>query len=320
MKALVCTDGIRAALKPVGLGPEEVIEVLGSCLEGDEVHLVGSLAAGLGNTGSDVDLHVFVDEDVAGVVPMLFFAGRTRLDVVHYRTGAPAAALAGVPVRSTGLFGGRCALGAVPSMTDMKRLSRWATALAMYEGTRPILDEDETARVSAALVRLALDVAVRAAALATVMTARNAPLAGLAWSRAAETAVEVLVRAQGEIFVGDKWLAAKARRGGLSPEVLAEARRVGSAAEHARFTARLGLPIAEPATLVRVRRNEAPEFTFGDSTFQLAGDHLIPRFELPSESLGEALGTLGADALSEALVHHAAELVPDPAAVDGRLS
>lgn len=71
------TVEVREALARVALTPEEVVRILGSCLEGGDVHLVGSLAAGLGNNrGSDVDLHVFVDEPAPGVVPMPFFAGQ----------------------------------------------------------------------------------------------------------------------------------------------------------------------------------------------------------------------------------------------------
>ncbi|WUI01735.1 nucleotidyltransferase domain-containing protein [Spirillospora sp. NBC_00431] len=320
MRALICADAVRAALRPVSLRPEEVIDVLGSCLDGDEVYLVGSLAAGLGNAGSDVDLHVFVRERAEGVVPMLFFAGRTRLDLVHYETGTPSAALARTPTRNVALLDGRCALGPLPPMTDLKRLSRWATSVPLYEGTPPIFTPEETARIAAALVRLAIDVAVRAAALASVMAAARAPLAGLAWSRAAEAAVEAAVRARGEIFVGDKWLPAKARRSGFPSPLLADARRVASATDFDRFTGRLGLPLRDPAELVRLTPTEAPDFTFGETTFQLVGEYLLHRLDLPSESLNDALKTLDASSLAEAITHGAVTLATDPAEVDGRLA
>ncbi|MFI0411342.1 nucleotidyltransferase domain-containing protein [Actinomadura sp. 3N508] len=320
MKALMCGDAVRAALRPVSLRPEEVIDVLGSCLEGDEVYLVGSLAAGLGNAGSDVDLHVFVQERAEGVVPMLFFADRTRLDLVHYESGTPATALARTPVRDVALLGGRCALGPVPPMTDMKRLSRWATAVPLYDGAPPIFTAEETARIAAALVRLAVDIAVRAAALAVVMAAARAPLAGLAWSRAAERAVEAAVRARGEIFVGDKWLPAKARRCGFPPALLADARRVTTAADFARYADRLGLRIGDPAALVRLTPAETPDFTFGDTTFQLVGEHLLHPLKLSTDSLDDALEAVDAAALAEAITYGAIALAADPAAVDGRLA
>ena len=319
MTTLTYTDKIRSALRRVGLTPETVVDVLGSCLDTDRVFLVGSLAAGLGNADSDVDIHVFVPDFAPGLVPMLFFANRTRLDLLRYEAGAPAAALAKTPHVSVAMLGGRCALGALPGMTDLKRLSRWATAVALHEDTVPVFDEAEMARVGAALVRLAVDGTVCAAALAAVMQAAGSPYAPLAWSRAAELALEVVVRAAGEIFVGDKWLPTKARRCHLPPSLLAAARRVGSSAEYARFVDTIGVPSANATELVRLCPADAPEFTFGERTFRLIDGRLLPPLEPPRGSLARVLDKVGGVAITEALLTRAASVSVDPDAIDRRL-
>jgi hypothetical protein len=316
---LAYTDKIRSALRRVGLTPEAVVDILGSCLDTERVFLVGSLAAGLGNADSDVDLHVFVTESAPGLVPMLFFANRIRLDLLRYEAGAPAAALAKTPRPSVPMLGARCALGALPGMTDLKRLSRWATAVPMHEDTVPLFDEAEMARVSAALVRLAVDGTVWAAALASVMQAGRSAYAPLAWSRAAEAALEVVVRAAGEIFVGDKWLPTKARRCGLPPSLLAAARRVGSATEYARFVDKIGVPTANPSELVRLCPTDAPQFTFGSRTFRLIDGRLLPPLEPPLDSLERALDKVGGMAVAEALMTRAMSISVDPDAIDRRL-
>lgn len=319
MTTLAFTDEVRAAVARVGLRPEQVVEVLGSCLDGEAVYLVGSLAAGLGNAGSDIDLHVFVTERAQGVVPMLFFADRVRLDLVHHETGRPAAVLATTPVAAVALCGGQCALGPLPDMTDLKRLSRWATAVPLYSAGPPLFDRAETARAAAAVVRLAVDVTVRTAAVASILTAAGAAHAPLAWSRAADVAVEAAVRAAGEIFIGDKWLPVKARRAGFAPDVVAGARAVDSAAAYDRFVATLGIPVADPTVLVSVHQAPTAEFTFGDRRFQLHGDRLVPALELPSPSLPAALDAVGAHRLRAAITAGAVSLTVDPDAVDRRL-
>jgi len=310
----------RAAVGKVGLTPEQIVEVLGSCLDGEAVYLVGSLAAGLGNAGSDIDLHVFVTERAAGVVPMLFFADRVRLDLVHHEAGRPAAVLAATPRDWVPLLGGRCALGRLPGMTDLKRLSRWATALPLHAGVPPLLDQAQVARAAAAVVRAAVEVSVRTAAFATILAAAGAEHAPLAWSRAADLAVEAAVRAAGEIFIGDKWLPAKARRAGLPPALLARARQVSSAAGYDRFVTSLGLPVSDPAALVSLHLAPAPEYTFAGRTYQLHGDRLLPALELPPTLRpAAALDAVGARRLGAAITANAISVAVEPAELDRRL-
>jgi hypothetical protein len=320
MSAPAYTENFRSALKRVGVTPETVVDVLGSCLEGEDTYLVGSLAAGLGNAGSDIDLHVFVAEPAPGVVPMLFFADRTRLDLVHYQVGTPAKALAGIAEQGDApLLGGRCALGAASGMTNLKRMSRWATSVPMHMGSPSLYSPPELDRIGAALVRNSLEVAVRAAALATVLEAMHSCLAALAWSRAAEVIVEAAVRAGGQIFVGDKWLPVKLGRSDLPATLLASARRVECAADFDRFVTELGVPVADPASLVTVRRAEAPEFTFVGQAYALTGGHLVVSPELPSQALTDAMASGGAAVLADAINTGSVTLTADQDKIDGRL-
>jgi hypothetical protein len=320
MNAPAYTEGFRSALKRVGVTPERVVDVLGSCLDGEDTYLVGSLAAGLGNAGSDIDLHVFVAEAAPGVVPMLFFADRTRLDLVHYQVGTPAASLAGVAEQGdVPLLGGRCAFGAAPGMTNLKRMSRWATAIPMHVDSPALYSPSQRDRLSAALVRNALDVAVRAAALATVQEAMHSCVAPLAWSRAAEAVVETAVRAAGQIFIGDKWLPVKLSRSDLPATLLGQARRVENGAAFDRFVTGLGVPVADSASLVTVHRAEAQEFTFVGQAYRLVGGRLAVSPELPSPSLTDALASVGAAVLGDAIRTGSVELAVDPGRTDGRL-
>ncbi|HEY7147275.1 MAG TPA: hypothetical protein VH637_23760 [Streptosporangiaceae bacterium] len=323
MTARAYTGEFRAAVRLTGVTPEQVAGVLGSCLDGEDTYLTGSLSAGLGNAGSDIDLHVFVAGPAKGVVPMLFFAGRTRLDLVHYQAGAPGRVLAAAGQDGAGddvpLLGGRCALGVPPGMTDLKRLSRWATSVPLYDGSPPLFGPAELARISAVLVRSALDLTVRAAAMALVLQAAGSALAPLAWSRAAEAAVEVAVRAAGQIFIGEKWLPAKARHAGLPAAVLARARAVESAAGYDEFVSGLGVPAGDPGSLVTLHRADAPEFTFVDRTYRLAGTRLLDAPGPAAGSLAAALAGGGAAGLGEAISAGSVTLSADPGQIDRRL-
>jgi hypothetical protein len=323
MSAPAYTEPFRSALKRVGVTPEQVVDVLGSCLDGEDTYLVGSLAAGLGNAGSDIDLHVFVAEPAPGVVPMLFFADRTRLDLVHYQVGTPAKAVTGVAEQGAApLAGGSCAFGTPSGMTNLKRLSRWATAVPVHIGSPPLYSPPELDRISAALVRNALEVAVRAAAVATVLEAMRSSLAQLAWSRAAEAVVETAVRAAGQIFIGDKWLPVKVSRSDVPATLLGRARQVAGAAAFDRFVTGLGIPVSDPASLVTVCRAEAPEFTFVDQAYRLIGGRLVVSPELPSQPLAGALAALpagGAAVLGDGINTGAVTLTVDKDSVDGRL-
>ena len=318
MNTLAYSSEVRDAVRRVGLTPEEVVDVLGSCLDGDDVYLVGSLAPDLGNAHSDIDLHVFVSDEAPGVVPMLFFAGRTRLDLVCHAVSSPAEALAKLPTVHVHLLSGVCAVGDLPGMTDLKRLSRWATAVPLFDGSPPIFADDEVERIAAALVRAALNTTVRAAALAHLMRTVGSPYAGLAWSRAAEAAVEVVVRTHGDIFVGDKWLPAKARRCLMSPQVLASARRVDSLTVYNQFVGALELPIVDAPDLVTVEQTAGPGFTFGARCYRLVGGQLVPPIQIESPMFARELER-DASALSDAVASGAVMIDVDGRALDERL-
>jgi hypothetical protein len=212
-----CVD-VERALGRVGASAAQVRALLGSTAEGGVGFLVGSLATGLGNQGSDIDVNVFRAERTSDA-PMMFFLGRTSVDVQHYARQESERIVAALSASTVRLGGACCALGPAPDPRTQRRLSRWLTACPLSSDARAIFTDEEVERASAALVRGAVEQLVRLSFTAGLLDSAGA-LGELGWRRAGRALVELLARAHGDVFIGEKWLVARALRCGADRDLV----------------------------------------------------------------------------------------------------
>ena len=199
------------AFARVGTTTGKVLEVLGDLAASGTAYLVGSLAVGLGNAGSDIDIQVLSEEPPAGDVPAVFFVRQTILEVQYLSRDAPHVLVEDLSGDIAETPYGKCLLGPAPPNRYQKRLSRWLTAVALGESD-VLLDDEEAERACSALVRGAVEQFVKAVWLAKCVDSAMPLVSKFAWRRAARWAVEAWVRGHGDVFVSDKWMAAKALR------------------------------------------------------------------------------------------------------------
>ncbi|MCP2258138.1 hypothetical protein LX15_001832 [Streptoalloteichus tenebrarius] len=241
----------REALRTVGLDVDQLRSALDKVLAEGEGYLVGSLACGLGNAASDVDVHVLregVDEPSG---PQLFFVGGVTVDVERYPAHWPAelarrAAAAAV----VGLPFGVVALDRPIAGRSRRWASRWPSALPLRDGAPPVLDESDVRAVLPLLLRSALDQLLLATALARLADAAAAPADArrYLWRRAERQVLELRCRAAGDVTTGQKWLSDRAHRLGL-----AVAEPAGDEASLRSATAAAGVPALDEWALTALR-------------------------------------------------------------------
>ncbi|MEU6721103.1 nucleotidyltransferase domain-containing protein [Nonomuraea sp. NPDC046802] len=318
---VVQTDA-SAALAIIGVTTEAIRELLGSAAEGGRLYLVGSLAAGLGSRGSDIDIHIFTEDPPAGNTPMMFFLDDHIVDFLYFKHGAPSAACTTLSARTVELPFGHCALGRGLPFKQQNRLSRWVTALPFDREEQLLLDADQRRTVGGVLVRSALDEVVAFAAMGTVLDAAKMP-SRMFWRRAARQTLHALCRAAGELYIGEKWLWRNARHAGLDPSLLDEGQRVRSASEFTAFAVHAQLPAFCPEELVRLRVGDFERFSLAGGVYGLVNDSrlvLLPHTgDLEERSLADALVQTSPSLLAEMLAEQLVSLEPDPTAIDKEL-
>lgn len=183
----------------------ELIDYLRS--EGDTVLVGGSLALGLGNSESDLDI-VLVGGTESSRVPVEHWTKSLRVDVWR-RTQADIDALferAEAALAEPGPLGG--AFGNVDEEQDFKLLHRVAFGLVV-DGPRPVpAGTREYAQVARDLVAREYAERMRAAAfVAQVALELGRPLAATTNARlAVEAALHTTLVLRGYPFTGEKWL------------------------------------------------------------------------------------------------------------------
>ena len=324
------------ALAVVGLTVGEVA----SCVDREHVegarYLVGSLASGLGNAHSDVDVHVLVPGLAHAVGPRLYHAAETTVDVEQYPlgwAGETLGRLSAVPTAERPF--GTVALRNCVAGSQRRWLCRWIHAAPLEPTVHPVFSDDETRALLPALVREAHDrvlIEVAAGLLADAAADRatrpqptptptptptqtQTPSSEYLWMRAARGLLELRCRAAGDVTTGEKWLPARARRLGLSaPEP-----RAGL---QSHVLSSLGWNPADVLTAVRI----APA---GDAaSADLAGrrflinrhDRALESWIAPQGSLAEALKEHAPEDLLAAVRNAACDLVLDEEFIDGRLA
>jgi hypothetical protein len=213
------------ALAVVGLTRHELAASLEREPADGPRYLVGSLASGLGNGHSDVDVHILVPGLELPVGPRLHHAAEVTVDVELYPASWAAetvARLGAVPTAEWPL--GRIAVDRAVDGEQRRWLCRWMHAVPLDPADGPVFTDEEIAVLLPALIREAHDKLLVDAAVALLADAagrRDSPgypasARDYLWARAVRGLLELFCRAAGDVTTGEKWLPARARRLGLA--------------------------------------------------------------------------------------------------------
>ena len=309
-------DEVIHALALVGKTPRRVLDVLGSLAEDGDIYLVGSLGAGLGNAGSDIDVHIVVGDTTLNNAPGMFFVDECILDVQYFARSAISEAVGALRTETAALAGARCALGLSLSRRDAKRLSRWATAVPFdRDSPKVLMDDDDLELVRAGLVRAAFDDAVIAVWVAEVLDRAGRP-SSYAWRCAGRSVLEVVARCRGDVFVGTKWVWSKARRLGLPTDMVTAVASVSDPASWRSALQRCGLAAFAPAGLVSATWATAATepVTVAGVAYQLVDKRRLVAGIAPSS--GGTQVELGPDEVVAGLAEGVVKITIDIAAVD----
>lgn len=237
-------------LAVVGLTRQDVTGVAGSELAEGQAYLVGSLSSGLGNAGSDVDIHVFRSGLTTRIGPYMHFANNVVVDVECFPLDWPAQ-LAGqaAQCRTTVTPAAIVALTVPPDpVIDWEMVSRWLHALPFDDATPPVFDKSQGGDILPVLVRCALDDLLCFVTTARLADAANEPdpVRQYLWRTASRHFMEFSCRGAGDVTPNGKWLPARARRLGVDH---------GEATSEASFRLATGqsqLPLPEAWDLTRL--------------------------------------------------------------------
>lgn len=210
---------ITDCLAVVGLTQHELISAAGSELAEGQAYLVGSLSAGLGNAGSDVDIHVLRPGLTTKVGPYMHFANNVVVDVECFPLDWPTQiAEEASHCETTATPAGTVALAVPPDpVTSWDLVSRWLHALPLDNVTPPIFDKRQSACIQAVLVRNALDALLCYVTIARLADAANesASVRQYLWRTATRHFIEFCCRGAGDVTPNQKWLPARAHRLGI---------------------------------------------------------------------------------------------------------
>jgi hypothetical protein len=260
---------IEQALAVVGIELQQLLDQGGSMLTAGNPYLVGSLAFGLGNQGSDVDIHLVQPDGTAYGMPFLFFVnGEVAVDLEHYPAAVVAKVLDAYRVSSaiTTRFG-TVARVAPSDRAVEKQLTRWLCALPLRPDSPALVNDADAPMLRAVLVRAAFDKLILLAALARLAdaadeaddggAARTHSAARYLWQRAGRQIIELFCRTNGDIETGEKWLPARAARVGLPVEVVKAGYRTATREEFERRCGEFAFPVGDAWELTVVRPEPA---------------------------------------------------------------
>lgn len=244
------------ALARVGLTVADVRELGGSVLDAGRPFLVGSLAASMGNKGSDVDIHLLVPGLEKPTPPFLLFAGQTPVDIEHYPAELPGRVLAKASrVSVVDIPVGPVSLAPPPDRSLRRRLARWLSAVPLVDPDDRIYAETDVDAIVPVLVRAAVDEFVQLSAMALLADRAGADAATYLWSRAGRHLLEIRCRAAGDVTTGHKWLPDRATRLGIPVERQRAHYTARSAADVAALASDTGLGELDPLRLTAVGRD-----------------------------------------------------------------
>lgn len=208
------------ALSRVGITTEQLLSGTGTALSLGRPYVVGSLAQGFGNRGSDIDLHLFSREAEIRVGLRHLFVEAVPVGVEDYRDSEPDRRLARLITRRAHTVLGPIALAAPLEPSEQKLLGLWAMAVPLMPGTPRALTAEQESLVYAHLMRAGLCDVLFSGALAETIDAAHLD-SGYAWRSCRRSLLDILCLSRGMPPVGAKWLPRRVRL--LLSEPLVEA-------------------------------------------------------------------------------------------------
>ncbi len=242
---------LARSLGVVGLTVDDVLTLGGSVLTAGPAYLVGSLAGGLGNRGSDVDIHLLVPGIDKPTPAFLFFSGQTPVDIEHYPDTMPGqmvAAARAFPVRELPV--GQVSTAPAPGRRTRRTAARWLHAMPLFPDQPPVFDEPAARDMAPVLTRAALD-----QLLLVWATARLAEgeAARYLWARGGRELLELRCRCLGDMLTSEKWLPSRAGRLGMDAGFVRAHYAVGDEAGLVALLDGTGLETWDPWQLTAVR-------------------------------------------------------------------
>ncbi|MFI0485790.1 hypothetical protein [Actinomadura sp. 9N215] len=270
------------ALKAVDARVEDVLDAV--ALYDGEPYLVGSLAAGLGDHRSDIDVHVVSGGDRPAALdgPVLAFTPAGTCVDVRYLDRCTIDRVVG---------GRRPGHGARPAgRGDAWLLSRWLNAVPLRAGAPPLLDGGQRAQAVGLITTSLLADLTALTAFAALAERAGADRAWYLCRRAGTAAWELAAVLSGQYHLGERWLPARS----AAPEVAALARDAGAARRAADLDGvlrRLGVdPAAAPGRVGLRVSPEAERWTLAGEPFLLvAGRRLVPAVPSVPATVADAL-------------------------------
>ncbi|WP_030378769.1 MULTISPECIES: nucleotidyltransferase domain-containing protein [unclassified Streptomyces] len=315
---------VAQALKRIDVQPSAVVQLAGSIFADREAFLVGSLAAGLGNRGSDIDVHVFGEAHDVGLMEL--FADDRPVEVQQFTYAIPRGLMRGFRDNDTRVLPlsiGPCSTGETPARATQRRMAHWLYALPFQDGgNETVFTRDEQDLAHAVLVRGGIEETLLCCTTAELAARAGHAGAPYLWRRAGRWLLETVLRGAGELFVAEKWLPQRVRRAAIPDDVVVALSHVRDRDGFRAALRRVGLPRLDPRELIRLRPyHDMREVALGRERYLLLSRaRLVERSELGPCTLEEAMAAMPAKQLLDTLTTQ--QLVPrlDTALVDEALS
>lgn len=236
-------------LSKVGVDPHDLVAEGGSLLADVPCYLVGSLAQGYGNRGSDVDIDVFEAELDDSMPPFIFFVKSILVDIQRHPAGVVPRLIASLDEATLDTELGP--MGKAPSMTAKQRraLTRWSNSVPLRDDMGPLVDDVGQKVVAAHQLRSAFDDMWLSWVLAELATEADMQSDYL-WRRCRRRLLNVLCTAAGSPPIGEKWLAARCQRVRLDERVKNSVGKVADGHAMTRFLTGIGIAAPDPRSVV----------------------------------------------------------------------
>lgn len=286
-----------SALAVVGLTVDDIDDVVNAQLEGGHAYITGSLAAGLGSPGSDLDIHILRPDLTTSMGPFMRFVGDVVIDIECY------------PAQTADLV--RDAAGAVPTVDsalgpiaaehpadpvfESRIVPRWLHATPLRASSPPIFDAGAQRAILPVLVRRALDCLVRSVALARLADAADTDdeARRYLWREASRYLLDLRCGALGDVTTNLKWLPSRVARLNLPDPTLA-----GDEAGYRDLARRALLPDLDEWQVSSLRpASERQPVRLGDRAWALTRNgRLLSAWSDETGSVAEVVERIGASA------------------------
>ena len=271
---------VDSALAMLGATIDDVLDVMPTY--GGEPYLVGSLAAGYGDRGSDIDVHVVTDDAIDQGPVLTFTRGGVCVDVRYVTRQRIDRIVSQRRARHSARPAGRA---------DAWLVSRWLNSMCFNDMGPSLLDDAQAERGQALIVSSLVDDLVAMYAFTKLAESADVDRSWYLARRTGTIAWELAATLSGHNYLGSRWLPARS----TDPRVALLARfasRVERSTDLAMVLESLAINPSEACHRVALEVNrEAERWTVaGDQWLLVGGRRLIPRVDPAPATIEAALG------------------------------